>query len=219
MDLAWALLAAVLWRKLPFSCSSLVFPSPQSHCRLWKKKVPSLEAIQSAQFITRGLVGCVKMKLVSTNSFSVSVQFSFFTRPAAIINYSRISLCILGKHRVASRPLIPLLMSVMQWQWESRERECGISFYWGDRRVDLLLESNITKITNYSANSKRCLWGPKLCGASDEFTQILYTQHFRSAEDGGVSRPCPVCMTAVISYLHLALSMPLQDVGEISRFG
>lgn len=44
----------------------------------------------------------------------MSVQFSLFTRPAAIINYYCISLCILGKLRFASRLLISLLVSGLQ---------------------------------------------------------------------------------------------------------
>lgn len=78
-----------------------------------------------------------------------------------------------------------------------------MTFYWGDRRVDLLLGREI----NY--NAKRCVWRPGVCGGSDVLTQILFTQHFRSAGDEGVFKPFPSCMTAVISYLHLALSMPL----------
>lgn len=118
------------------------------------------------------------------NSVSVSVQF-IFTRLTAIINYYCISLCILGKLRFPSRPLISLLASGLQQLRESRERGHGISFCWRDRGGDLLLEREI----NYNANSKRCAWKPGVCGGSNAFTQILFTQHFRSAGDEGVFKP------------------------------
>lgn len=148
------------------------------------------------------------------NSVSVSVRFILFTRLTAIINYYCISLCILGKLRYPSRPLISLLVSGLQQLWESGGREHGISFCWRDRGVDLLLGREI----NYNANSKRCAWKPGVCGGSSVFTQILFTQHFGSVGDEGVFKPCPGCMTAVISYLHLLLNMPLQYAGEKSRF-
>lgn len=148
------------------------------------------------------------------NSVSVSVQFILFTRLTAIINYYCISLCILGKLRFPSRPLISLLVSGLQQLWESRERGHRISFCWRDRGVDWLLGREI----NYNANSKRSTWKPGVCGGSNVFTQILFTQHFRSAGDEGVFKPWPGCMTAVISHLHLVLNMPLQYTGEISRF-
>lgn len=148
------------------------------------------------------------------NSVSMSVQFILFTRLTAIINYYCISLCILGKLRFPSRPLISLLVSGLQQFSESRDRGHGISFCWRDRGVDLLLEREI----NYNANSKRCACKPGVCGGSNAFTQILSTQHFRSSGDEGVFRPCPSCMTAVISHLLLVLNMLLQHAGEISRF-
>lgn len=54
---ACALLTAVLlWRKVLFRGISLMLPNSQSHCFPGKKKVLSLEVIQTKKFITRAFI-------------------------------------------------------------------------------------------------------------------------------------------------------------------
>lgn len=147
-------------QRAPLSYISLMVPNSLSHCFLRKKKIAqSWSNTDCTIYPQRFDLALLKGNLFLWTRFPC--QFSLFS-PGLLrfINYYCISLCILGKLRFPSRPLISLLASGLQQLWESRERGHGISFCWRDRGVDLLLEREI----NYNANSKRWLWSQGFVG-------------------------------------------------------
>lgn len=75
---AWVLLAAVLCRKLLLDVSLSWFPIPRVTA-FWGKKLPSLEVIQTAQFIPRDLICLLKGNLLLWTQFPC--QFSLFSSP------------------------------------------------------------------------------------------------------------------------------------------